>query len=251
MEEKQVNKKRPLLSFSLKMEEQQNNKKICKEEVPDVFSHIGEDPLEEEFTQGWTLSTLMQKSKQNPLQLEDVTSASHRLEHEGVILAEAQKYRQALERWQRALNLTPLKASIFEMRAQVFLELDQVFDAVQSATKSVELEPNKTEYRLTLARAQIGLGELSMAKENLKTVLDKCTNEEVRKEAREDFFWVEDLLEKKRKIEGEHNDKRKFHGIEFPVQLREGFVFVEENKKTNLEEKSDVEASLSKMFEID
>ena len=53
--------------------------------------------------------------------LEDSIAKSKRLMEEGVILAENERYWQAVKHWDDALQLTPNSAVLYEMKSQVLL----------------------------------------------------------------------------------------------------------------------------------
>ena len=53
------------------------------------------------------------------LLLEDNQSKSQRLKEEGAVLAENERYWEAIKYWDEAMQLTPHVAAIYEMKAQV------------------------------------------------------------------------------------------------------------------------------------
>jgi tetratricopeptide (TPR) repeat protein len=97
------------------------------------------------------------------LMLEDAEGKSKRIQAEGCTLAEAGKFRQALARWAEAINLTPVRAVLHELRAQCHLELGEIFEAVQAAERAVDLDPAWPDAHQTLGRVQINMGELELA----------------------------------------------------------------------------------------
>ncbi|XP_057973563.1 uncharacterized protein LOC131161665 [Malania oleifera] len=78
---------------------------------------------------------------------------------EGEKLAEGGKYREALAKWEAALNLMPEKAVLHEQKAQVLLEIGDAWNALKAATRATELEPSWAEAWVTLGRAQLNFGE--------------------------------------------------------------------------------------------
>jgi predicted Zn-dependent protease len=69
------------------------------------------------------------------------------------------------------------RALIHELRAQVLMELDEDFKAVLAAKEATLADPDWSEGWLTLARAQMNLGEPSLAVESYHTCLSlnpKC-----------------------------------------------------------------------------
>lgn len=53
------------------------------------------------------------------LLLEDNQSKSQRLREEGALLAENERYWEAIKYWDEAIQLTPHVAALYEMKAQV------------------------------------------------------------------------------------------------------------------------------------
>ncbi|GIL70146.1 hypothetical protein Vretimale_3399 [Volvox reticuliferus] len=60
----------------------------------------------------------------------------------------------------QAVRLVPGRADLHELHAQVLTELGCTWEAVRAATKAVELQPEWAEAHVTLARAQLNLGEV-------------------------------------------------------------------------------------------
>ncbi|XP_020536904.1 tetratricopeptide repeat protein 33 isoform X3 [Jatropha curcas] len=78
---------------------------------------------------------------------------------QGNKLAEDGKYREALGKWEAALNLMPESAVLHEQKAQVLLEIGDAWNALRAATRASELEPSWAEAWVTLGRAQLNFGE--------------------------------------------------------------------------------------------
>jgi len=106
------------------------------------------------------------------------------LKTRGEKLAEQGQLEQALSCWSAALALNPQDFEIYEMQAQVLLELKEDFKAIKAAEKCVLLAPNFVYGYLTLGRAQINLGELEMALETFKKATQFSANEEIEEELR-------------------------------------------------------------------
>ncbi|CAK9089827.1 unnamed protein product [Durusdinium trenchii] len=69
-------------------------------------------------------------------QLEDAELKRKRLRSEGSVLAQAERYAEALQHWEEALLFTDdpcEKAPILEQMAQVLLILERPFDAIRTA----------------------------------------------------------------------------------------------------------------------
>uniref|UniRef100_A0A803J3U9 Tetratricopeptide repeat domain 33 n=1 Tax=Xenopus tropicalis TaxID=8364 RepID=A0A803J3U9_XENTR len=94
--------------------------------------------------------------------LEDNTARSKRLKEEGSLLAEDGRHKEALTKWDEAIQLTPEDAALYEMKAQVLMGVHEIFPAVQAAETAVQRNPRFVEAWQTLGRAQLGLGEITM-----------------------------------------------------------------------------------------
>ncbi|XP_029434048.1 tetratricopeptide repeat protein 33 [Rhinatrema bivittatum] len=128
--------------------------------------------------------------------LEDNTLKSKRLKEEGTCLAENGRYWEAIHKWDEALHLTPEDATLYEMKSQVLITLHEVFPAVQTAELAVQRNPHYWEAWQTLGRAQLGLGEITLAIRSFQVALHICPmNSELWKE---DLAWARQLLEKQR-----------------------------------------------------
>eukprot|EP00731_Ephydatia_muelleri_P018031 Em0011g71a len=80
------------------------------------------------------------------------------------------------------------------MKAQVLLQLDEVFPAVKCAERAVELNPTWSIGRQTLGRAQLGFGEVEMALINFEKALHL---DPLNEEAKEDLRWSVQLVKEK------------------------------------------------------
>ena len=115
---------------------------------------------------------------------------------EGIKSAEKGELETAIESFENAIKLSTHDSSIFEMKSQIHLKLNQVYPAIKEAHKSVELSPNWGTAYQTLARAQLGYGELDLALKNFQKCLHyEPDNTEVREE---DLSWCLELLEQKK-----------------------------------------------------
>lgn len=119
------------------------------------------------------------------LLLEDSVMKSKRLKQEGCVLAEAERYWEALKKWDDAICLTPKDATLHEMKAQVYLSLHEVYPAVQSALVAVSLDPVWWEAHQTLGRTQLGLGEVQLAQ--------RCFSKAVHLRPDQKELWEDDL----------------------------------------------------------
>ncbi|XP_021284483.1 tetratricopeptide repeat protein 33 isoform X1 [Herrania umbratica] len=90
---------------------------------------------------------------------------------QGNMLAEDGKYREALGKWEAALNLMPENAVLHEQKAQILLEIGDAWSALKAATRATQLEPSWAEAWITLGRAQLNFGEPDSAIESFDRAL--------------------------------------------------------------------------------
>ena len=129
-----------------------------------------------------------------PQLLEDSLTKSKRLQASGCTLAEAERFGQALGMFDQAIELTPKRRELHELKAQALLALAQDFRAVQvrrdsrwlpalrgqqtdeglvlpqAATQATVLSPDWAPGWLTLGRARLNFGEGAMAVASLEKV---------------------------------------------------------------------------------
>lgn len=80
-----------------------------------VFNQEAEGTSCEEQEVDW----LSAAKKRRAILLEDSQAKSKRLQHEGTVLAENQRYWEAIKYWNEAIELTPRSAVLHEMKGQV------------------------------------------------------------------------------------------------------------------------------------
>ncbi|XP_078416406.1 tetratricopeptide repeat protein 33 isoform X2 [Cetorhinus maximus] len=136
--------------------------------------------------------------RQRKALLEDCTVKSKRLKEEGIFLSENGRYWEAIGRWDEAIQLMPDSAALYEMKAQVLMILNEVFQAVQAAEMAVRLNPQWWEALQTLGRAQLSLGEITMALRSFQTALHMCPNESSLWE--DDLAWALELRRKQQEV---------------------------------------------------
>ena len=121
----------------------------------------------------------------NNLAIEDTTSICKRLKAEGNFLAENARYWEAISKFTRAIDLhleklnstgpasgSDLMLSVLhELCSQCYTELGEVYPAVASAEKAISYNKLCPLALQTLARAQINIGELYLAKGNIQRSL--------------------------------------------------------------------------------
>mmetsp|Transcript_93820 Transcript_93820/g.205343 ORF Transcript_93820/g.205343 Transcript_93820/m.205343 type:complete len:232 (-) Transcript_93820:49-744(-) len=104
-------------------------------------------------------------------QLEDLSAKCQRLTREGNLLAESERFSEALQRWEEALLFAPSereKGSILEQMAQVLLAMNRDFDACRAAEHAVECRPDWHCAHWTLGRCLLNFGELNKALASLE-----------------------------------------------------------------------------------
>ncbi|XP_076056429.1 tetratricopeptide repeat protein 33-like isoform X2 [Oratosquilla oratoria] len=109
-----------------------------------------------------------------------------RLKEEGSVLAEAGKHELAIDKWRMALTYSPKDHSVYEMLAQVYMQLNELGSAVESATTATTLSPRSWENWQTLGRIQMNMGEVTLAVKSFSRAVLLCPQQ------RE--LWDEDLL---------------------------------------------------------
>ncbi|KAF6128010.1 tetratricopeptide repeat domain 33 [Phyllostomus discolor] len=125
--------------------------------------------------------------------LEGCAERSKQLKDEGASLAEDKRYREAIQKWDEALQLTPNDATLYEMKSQVLMSLHEMFPAVHAAEMAVQRNPRSWESWQTLGRAQLGLGEIVLAIRSFQVALHIYPmNPEV---WQEDLSWARTLRE--------------------------------------------------------
>ncbi|XP_068508940.1 tetratricopeptide repeat protein 33 [Syngnathus scovelli] len=72
-------------------------------------------------------------------------------------------HREAVEKWDEAIQLTPDDPLLYEMKAQVLTALREAFPAVKAAETAVKLRRGWWEAWQTLGRAQLTMGEVDLA----------------------------------------------------------------------------------------
>ncbi|XP_075397083.1 tetratricopeptide repeat protein 33 [Tenrec ecaudatus] len=128
--------------------------------------------------------------------LEDCAEKSKQLKEEGANLAENKRYREAVQKWDEALQLTPNDATLYEMKSQVLMSLHEMFPAVHAAEMAVQRNPHSWESWQTLGRAQLGIGEIVLAIRSFQVALHIYPmNPEI---WREDLSWARTLHEQQK-----------------------------------------------------
>ncbi|XP_044510103.1 tetratricopeptide repeat protein 33 [Mangifera indica] len=134
---------------------------------------------------------LQKDGKSEPPEPLDIKHLAQSFQSQGNKLAEDGKYREALGKWEAALNMMPENAVLHEQKAQVLLEIGDAWNALKAATRATELEPSWAEAWITLGRAQLNFGELDSAIESFdKALAIKPDSEEVQDDRKAAFHLV-------------------------------------------------------------
>ncbi|XP_061192762.1 tetratricopeptide repeat protein 33-like [Saccostrea echinata] len=143
--------------------------------------------------------------KRKVICLEDSWAKSERLKQEGSLLAESERYWEAISKWEEALGLNPNDETLHEMRAQSYLLLNEVYPAVQAAVKCTEINPLWWVGHQTLGRAQLGLGDVAMAVKSFSRAIRLFPDDE--ELWKEDLLWAKSLLDHQRVTQAEQSTK--------------------------------------------
>ncbi|EGD76006.1 hypothetical protein PTSG_11632 [Salpingoeca rosetta] len=177
-----------------------------------------------------TGSLLTKRAHTTAICLEDTEAKAKRLTSEGVTLAVDGKYGHAIGRWNEAIALEPTPERL-EMKAQALMEMYQYFPAIQAAEEALRLRPEWPAALLTLGRAQLNFGELLLAEATLVKAIailarsshtgdkqDPASNDsnatttdeggEQRRQAQDDLWFVQELIQRKRSQGLEPHDRR-------------------------------------------
>jgi len=206
--------------FSWKRSQALSRKRAAAFDEGELIDHSNE-PYERDWR-------ALKKRMEPFLSLEDASTKSKRLKGEGVILAEQERYWEAVNRWDEAIALTPNDEILYEMKSQVLLELCELFPAVRMAEKALGLNPRWWTAYQTLGRAQLGFGDVEMAVRSFgKAIHIKPDEKELWEE---DIQWARSLRDKKRQCESER--ERLLNEQRAAVSSQQYPVFDEEGLET-------------------
>ncbi|XP_061603932.1 tetratricopeptide repeat protein 33 isoform X1 [Phyllopteryx taeniolatus] len=127
--------------------------------------------------------------------LGDCAAESQRLKEEGTALAEQNRHREAVKKWDEAIQLTPDDPLLHEMKAQVLTTLQEVFPAVEAAETAVKLRSVWWEGWQTLGRAQLSMGEVDLALRSFQVAVHLRPWERALRQ--DDLAWARTLRRQK------------------------------------------------------
>ncbi|CAI5974532.1 unnamed protein product [Closterium sp. NIES-65] len=87
---------------------------------------------------------------------------------------DAGEFSAALSTWDAAIGLSAVprqRAVLFEQKAQVLMEMGRLWEAVRAGTCATEIAPDWHDAWVTLARAQLNLGEPHLAQASFSRAL--------------------------------------------------------------------------------
>ena len=128
----------------------------------------------------------------NLVQLEDPQTRFKRLKLEGTQLCEIERFWQAIQLFDQALEIRPEDAGVREMKAQALIALHEWEPAIHEALRVVAIDPRWWEAHQTLGRAFLGWGSLVEARRSFSRALH--INPEDKELREEDLAWTLELL---------------------------------------------------------
>ncbi|NP_001088853.1 tetratricopeptide repeat protein 33 [Xenopus laevis] len=182
-------------------------RKIGEKVSKEVSQHFEEEAADESVVlDSHDVDWLHAIKRKKDVLLEDNVAKSKRLKEEGGLLAEDGRQKEALTKWDEAIQLTPGDAALYEMKAQVLMGVHEIFPAVQAAETAVQRNPHFVEAWQTLGRAQLSLGEITMAIRSFQIGLHICpANTELWEQ---DLNWARQLLLQKMDTESAERKRR-------------------------------------------
>lgn len=124
--------------------------------------------------------------------LEDNKIRFERLKTEGSLLAEQGRFWEAILRWNDALEIDGNDVGLLDMKAQSLIHLHEWIPAIQSCQQAIKVKRNWWPAYQTLGRAQLGLGEVQLARRNFQ--ISFHLNPAELEIWTEDIVWTEHLL---------------------------------------------------------
>lgn len=173
-----------------------------------------DDDVTEEAIADWF------RAKRQCLSLEDGIAKSGRLKNEGITLAEADRNWEALKKWDEALIYTPDNETIHEMKAQVYMDLHEVEQAVLSAERAVLVAPTWWIAHQTLGRAQLSTGHVHLAKLSFSRAI--FLNPDNTELWNDDLEWTLSLIKRKSHMNKKFEEEKQQSSKATITELRTG-----------------------------
>lgn len=152
-----------------------------------------EDALQEDGEDEEIRSAIAKKLRTNSTAaLEDEATRVKRLRTEGATLAAADRFWEAVSRFDQALGAAPADERTWEMKAQALMQVHEWFPAIEAASRAVACSPRWFVAHQTLGRAQLGLGEVLLARTSLMRAVHLRPDDD---SVRDDLRWAEQLSE--------------------------------------------------------
>jgi len=145
-----------------------------------------------EFTEDLTFDWITEAKKRRVVALENDSVRFDRLKQEGILLAEQGRFWEAISRWNDCLLVNDKDVTVLEMKSQALIQVHEWIPAIKCAEQATKLKKNWWPGYQTLGRAQLGLGELSLALRNFKVAFH--LNPAQTEIWTEDIVWTKHLL---------------------------------------------------------
>lgn len=181
--------------------------KVSKQLTEAFSSDIKDEELETDEGFDW-FNPLPRKIT---FSLEDAHAKSERLKLEGTTLAEAERYWEAIKKWEEAIQLVPTNHTILDMKAQALMAVGEVFPALQAAEKTVKVLPTWWIAHQTLGRALANVGEVKMAQKSFSRAVHLNPGEP--ELWSEDLLWTKSLLDRHKLSQMHHLEDSVTHVI--------------------------------------
>lgn len=138
-------------------------------------------------------------SEENQLAENEIANERNNIDlliEEGSLLAEQEKFSDAIGKWNQAICISPKDYRIYEMKAQALLALNQPLSAIKCVEEALLLKSDWSLGLQTLGRCQRDIGELQLAFNSFSKALEiDPTNEEIKKEKLEVKRLLETLIQ--------------------------------------------------------
>jgi tetratricopeptide (TPR) repeat protein len=140
---------------------------------------------------------------------------SRELQEAGNTYAEQERWPAALSAFEAAIGFSPMRAELFELKAQVYMALGNDTKAVVSAERALEIDPELVPGYVTLSRALVNTAQLDKALDTLQRA--RALRGDVQDaEVENDISEVRRLIDTREKL---RDEKKKAKGSEDPMDL--------------------------------